>query len=134
MNFQFRKKTCSTMIQSKRSKLQQKSKFSLFLIVGTYWIYMRMKLMKQLQIHFMLRQFSCFLCFFINQFFNFHIQTESDFISEEANDVDGAVNLYRNIGNYLGTKENQYNNSVPIGAILTPINYVNKGQIKHIFI
>ena len=72
---------------------------------------------------------------FINQFFDIQIQTESDFISEEANDVDGAVNLYRNIGNYLGNKENQYNHSVPIGAILTPINYVKEELLCiHIFI
>ena len=37
---------------------------------------------------------------------------ESDFVSEEPQNLEGMVNLYKNIGSYLGSKETNFDKSV----------------------
>ena len=52
------------------------------------------------------------------------LQVKSDFISEEPKDLKGAIALYRNISRYLGSRESNYENSVPQAVILQPIKEV----------
>ena len=49
---------------------------------------------------------------------------KSDFISEEPKSLQGMIHMYKNIGNYLGSKENYFENSVPKSVILAPISQV----------
>ena len=49
---------------------------------------------------------------------------KSDFISKEPTDLEGMINLYKNIGEYLGNKETDFEDSVPKTAILAPISMV----------
>ena len=49
---------------------------------------------------------------------------ESDFITDKPTSVDGMLELYKNIGSYLGTKENQFKNSVPKSVIIAPLSQV----------
>ena len=50
---------------------------------------------------------------------------ESDFVSEEPQNLEGMINLYKNIGSYLGSKETNFDKSVPTSVILVPIKQVN---------
>ena len=50
---------------------------------------------------------------------------DSDFVTEEPKDLEGMVKLYKNIANYLGTKETNFDRSVPTYATLVPINQVH---------
>ena len=48
----------------------------------------------------------------------------SDFINEEPNDIKGIIQLYKNIGKYFGSKENDFEYSVPTSVVLVPIRQV----------
>ena len=50
---------------------------------------------------------------------------KSDFISKEPKSLQGMIHMYKNIGNYLGSKENYFENSVPKSVILAPISQVS---------
>ena len=49
---------------------------------------------------------------------------KSDFITNEPKNIEGMVKLYKNIGGYLGSKENGFENSVPKSVVLVPIQQV----------
>ena len=51
---------------------------------------------------------------------------KSDFLTNEPKNIDGMVELYKNIGGYLGSKENSFKNSVPKSVVLVPIQQVKK--------
>ena len=51
---------------------------------------------------------------------------KSDFLTNEPKTIDGMVELYKNIGGYLGSKENGFENSVPKSVVLVPIQQVTK--------
>ena len=51
---------------------------------------------------------------------------KSDFVTNEPKNIDGMVDLYKNIGGYLGSKENSFENSVPKSVVLVPIQQVKK--------
>ena len=57
-------------------------------------------------------------------------QVKSDFITEEPKDLKGAIALYRNISRYLGSRETNYENSVPQAVILQPIKEV-RHHLEH---
>ena len=50
---------------------------------------------------------------------------DSDFVTEEPKDLEGMVKLYKNIAKYLGTKETNFDRSVPTYATLVPIKQVH---------
>ena len=63
-------------------------------------------------------------------------QMKSDFLTNEPKTIDGMVELYKNIGGYLGSKENGFENSVPKSVVLVPIQQVTKeieNQINEFF-
>ena len=60
-------------------------------------------------------------------------QVKSDFISEEPKDLKGAIALYRNISRYLGSRESNYENSVPQDVILQPIKEVRHHLRKRFY-
>ena len=49
---------------------------------------------------------------------------DSDFVTEEPKNLEGMVKLYKNIAKYLGTKESNFDKSVPTYATLVPISQV----------
>ena len=61
------------------------------------------------------------------------LQVKSDFISEEPKDLKGAIALYRNISRYLGSRESNYENSVPQAVILQPIKEVRHQLRKRFY-
>ena len=48
----------------------------------------------------------------------------SDFISKEPKNLKGMISMFKNIGEYMGTKENNFENTVPKTVTLVPINQV----------
>ena len=60
-------------------------------------------------------------------------QMKSDFLTNEPKTIDGMVELYKNIGGYLGSKENGFENSVPKSVVLVPIQQVTKEINNHFF-
>ena len=58
---------------------------------------------------------------------------KSDFLTNEPKNIEGMVELYKNIGGYLGSKENGFENSVPKSVVLVPIQQVTKNMNKLIY-
>ena len=51
---------------------------------------------------------------------------KSDFLTNEPKNIEGMVELYKNIGGYLGSKERYFENSVPKSVVLVPIQQVTE--------
>lgn len=49
---------------------------------------------------------------------------KSDFMTSEPKTLAGMIQLYKNIGNYLGKKESNFENSVPQSLVLVPFKQV----------
>ena len=51
---------------------------------------------------------------------------DSDFVTEEPKNLEGMIKMYKNIAKYLGTKESNFDKSVPTHARLVPLQQVKK--------
>ena len=56
---------------------------------------------------------------------------DSDFVTNEPKNLEGMVELYKNIASYLGTKESNFEKSVPTQVTLVPLQQVSQ-HFKHL--